>query len=72
MCNCVTELEKKLADTNTALDLAFLINPKTGRTTEKLQIKVKKVDKKARRGPVIIVPTYCPFCGVKQDNGSAG
>lgn len=69
MCDCITALEKKLADTNTALDMAFLINPKTGAMTGKLQIKVAKVDKKLRRGPVIIVPTYCPFCGVKQDNG---
>lgn len=69
MCNCIDDIDRKLATMNTAIDWALLIDPKTGKMAERMQIKVKKADKKVRRGPAMLVPSFCPFCGEKQDNG---
>jgi hypothetical protein len=63
MCDCAQTADKKLADMNTAIDWAWLINPKTGKTAERLQIKTKKVNPRVRKGPAVLVASFCPFCG---------
>lgn len=64
-CRCAANAEKKLTELNTAIDFATLIDPKTGHCQDRLAIRTRKLDPKVRRGPSVIVATYCPFCGVK-------
>jgi hypothetical protein len=63
-CQCAKAADEKLASMNTAVDWATLIAP-DGRTESRFQIKTRKIDQKVRRGPCVLVATYCPFCGVK-------
>lgn len=64
-CKCAKTADAKLAEMNTAIDWATLIHPKNGDMQSRLQIKTRKVDRKVRKGPVVLVATFCPFCGEK-------
>lgn len=63
MCDCLNTIDQKLAGMNTKVDWVLLINPKTGKTVERLHIATVKADKKKRQGAAVLVCAYCPFCG---------
>ena len=59
-CDCIEASRAKLAEMNTALVVTFNMR---GDTYPKLM--VEKADKKNRARPAMVIPTFCPFCGVK-------
>lgn len=58
-CNCLTELDDKLAAYNGVMEVTFSA---TGRTYP--TIMVSKINPRGKRPPCAI-PTFCPFCGTK-------
>ncbi|MDO8908884.1 MAG: hypothetical protein Q7W55_10375 [Pseudohongiella sp.] len=67
-CNCIPELNEKLREHNSRIDLAILL-PEPGRPKlrSRVLIKVEKLDLKKRREFGLLMASYCPFCGVKQE-----
>jgi hypothetical protein len=65
---CVADLNEKLAEHNTRLadTISFSSEPR-----ELIQLTTVKADEKKRGRPVLMYASYCPFCGVKLNNGSA-
>jgi hypothetical protein len=61
-CNCIDEFNAKLADHNTKLGITFGWN-NSGESFVLPTIVTEKIEKRVRKGPVVAVPTYCPFCG---------
>lgn len=65
MCECMTRVNAKLKDRNTKLSVSFCLSADLGDMDTMLLIQTEKVDKKLRTKAVSLVPTFCPFCGVK-------
>lgn len=61
MCKCATKHDAKLREHNVMLDTTFMLS--SGRVYP--TIATIKIDKKNRARPPRVIPTYCPFCGVK-------
>ena len=61
-CNCIDEMNAKLAEQNTKLGLTFGWT-RDGMTFTRPHIETEKIEKRVRKGPVIAVATFCPFCG---------
>lgn len=62
-CPLEPEIAKKLAEHNTKIEhaLCFGENP----VTAELIIRTGKIDSKKRVGPMVLMCTYCPFCGAE-------
>ena len=66
MCNCISEAEKSLKDTNTKLDVPITFNQKSGQlSANRLTIATTKRDPKKREKVNRLFASYCPFCGKK-------
>jgi hypothetical protein len=65
MCNCIEEVNRKIAATgrNTELDIPFTWNRDGSVNAPRVSIKTRKLDDVKREKPLPIIPTYCPFCG---------
>jgi hypothetical protein len=66
MCNCIKKINAELAlnGSNTMLDIPVtFVNGKL--RADRVTIVVAKVDTKKRGRPMMVFPTYCPFCGEK-------
>jgi predicted HNH restriction endonuclease len=63
MCNCIEKINQKLddEDTNTRVHIALSLSGQD----DTIIVSTSKKDPKVRKKPVNILPTYCPFCGVK-------
>ena len=61
MCNCIEEIDKKLAEAGHNTKLETTWNFMTGMVYVK--IGVEKADPKNRKKPALAIPTFCPFCG---------
>lgn len=70
MCDCITEIDKKLADDGLRLEVAFLFsgNSLCTRTYSRLLRKDngRPETRSGRRS--MFAATYCPFCGVKYED----
>ncbi|QDH34006.1 hypothetical protein [Porphyrobacter sp. YT40] len=55
-------MNAKLADHNTKLGLTFGWK-RDGSTFTRPHIETEKIEKRVRKGPVIAVASFCPFCG---------
>ena len=64
MCDCIEEVNKDLAERNTILHEATLVNFKTGASRQTLVIETHKIAN-LRKSAVSVYPSFCPFCGVK-------
>lgn len=64
MCDCIDKVNKTLAEHNTRLDLANVINMKTGVMSLVVEVPTKKIN--PRKPKLRMEPIYCPFCGVKR------
>ncbi|XAI96238.1 hypothetical protein [Microcystis phage Mae-JY29] len=62
-CECIEQMDAKLADHNTKLSLTLGFTGE-GTTFVLPTITTEKIEKRVRKGPAIAVPTFCPFCGV--------
>lgn len=66
MCDCVALVNAHLAPSNTVLDECSMVNFKTGKVRQSLQIKTCKLSRTNKRTRVrTMIPSFCPFCGVK-------
>lgn len=60
MCNCIAEMNQKLAEGGyNAAILTNLFGP------QKATVDTYKPDEKKRGKPPIVIASYCPFCGEK-------
>lgn len=57
-CNCLDEIDARLAGRNTRLKRTFLMRP----FREIPHIVTEKIEPRLR-DQLAVVPTYCPFCG---------
>jgi hypothetical protein len=64
-CNCITEMDAKLADLNTRLVTSFGWRRQTGETFILPTIGTEKLETRKRSKGVTVVPTFCPFCGIR-------
>lgn len=63
-CNCIAEMDAKLAPHNTRIAVTFGF-PRDGSPSYTLPtIGTEKVESRKRGGRAIAIPTFCPFCGV--------
>lgn len=69
MCNCIEEMQAKLKETgrNTQLDIPIVWDRSGSLRTERVAIKVCKLEESKREKPLPILPSYCPFCGEPYD-----
>lgn len=62
-CNCLAQFNEKLKEHNTEIDITFTI-PRDGSPMKSFpKIATSKIEKRKRVGPMIAIPTFCPFCG---------
>jgi len=60
-CGCVKKMNDALAPSNGELDTLYFLT----RGTLVPKLVVIKKDLKNRTKPPILIPNFCPFCGVK-------
>ena len=79
-CECIDQMNAKLADHNTELDLTMCIPRDNSPAFLRPAIRTRKIESRVRKGPAIAIPTFCPFCGEpyqpqpalpKQEGGAA-
>lgn len=66
MCDCINEVNKKLAEKNlnTVIDVPFLMDDDMNVSSKrKASIVTAKADKSVRKKPVSLFAAFCPFCG---------
>lgn len=68
MCNCIQEVDQKLAERNTRLTQALVSG---NWTTPTIMLQTEVIEKKRGAKPVGVFLSYCPFCGEKYEEGSA-
>jgi hypothetical protein len=62
-CECVKEINEKLASRNTRLTQAIVFG---GRDHDGLMLQTEQVESgRGKQKAVAMFLTYCPFCGVK-------
>ena len=64
-CECIHRIDEKLAaaGANTKLKVSFVLDgPRTGMFPV---IGTELIEKKRGASPMTLIPTFCPFCGVK-------
>lgn len=65
MCECNARVNEKLKERNTRLAVSFCLSSDLSEADALLMIQTEKLDKGSRGKPQIVIPTFCPFCGVK-------
>ena len=62
-CDCVNEMNRKLADKNVRIATAYrIVGPKM---LMDLIVASEKIDTSNRKNTPLIIATFCPFCGGK-------
>lgn len=71
-CDCYLQVNRQLAEHNTELDVGsqLLRTPKM-RIIPVIYIATRKVDSSKRVSAARIIAAYCPFCGMKIDDGAS-
>jgi len=67
MCNCISEINKKLEESNlnTRIKEPIILGNNMELQGSKVQIVTEKVDSKIRKKAVAMFSSFCPFCGDK-------
>lgn len=67
-CDCITQINKKLAEQNLELDVIFVNIMTTFDASLGIGTHWKDSNKKIRgKKPTSILVTFCPFCGMKAE-----
>lgn len=66
-CNCLSDFNERLKEHNTKIDVTFVIPRNGGPMRDFPKIETSKIETRKRVGPVIAVPTFCPFCGQRYE-----
>lgn len=62
-CECIAEMDAKLAEHNTRLCVTFGF-PRDGSPASVYPyLKTEKIETRKRVGPALAIPSFCPFCG---------
>lgn len=73
MCNCIREITKKIKeqtkDDMAFIESVFLINTlsEVPKISFKYNARKKDGTKSKNKTEQILIPTFCPFCGVKYE-----
>lgn len=62
-CNCVEEFDNKLREHNTRIDVTIAFPRDGSPAFTRPAISTSKIETRKRGGPVIAMPSFCPFCG---------
>lgn len=65
MCTCMTNINADLKEHNTRLATSFVITRDRKGMDCLPIVQTEKLQTKSRTKPIIVIPTYCPFCGVR-------
>ena len=66
-CTCLKEFNEQLREHNTEITVTFGI-PRDGSPMYiRPKISTEKIETRKRVGPVLVVPTFCPFCGTRYE-----
>lgn len=66
-CTCIEEMDLKLAEHNTRLQVTFGFPRDGSPSYTRPFLGTEKIESRKRGGPALALPTYCPFCGAKYD-----
>lgn len=65
MCDCMTKVNDSLKDRNTRLQTSFILTRDLSGMDCTPLMAVEKLDTAKRVRAMSVIPTFCPFCGVK-------
>ena len=68
MCDCIKNVDEKLAERNTRLTQALVFGNRSAPT---IMLQTEVIEKKRGAKPVGMFLSYCPFCGEKYPEGGA-
>lgn len=68
MCNCIQDINEKLASRNTRLTEALVFGNRSAPT---IMLQTEVIEKKRGAKAVGVFLSYCPFCGEKYPEGEA-
>lgn len=75
-CDCIKQMDAKLAPHNTRLAVTFGFSRATGKSVTLPTILVEKVESRKRGSEALAIASFCPFCGERYDapatNAQAG
>ena len=72
-CKCIGQANSQLEESGYRIATTFLFCTVGSRASVKESpplLLIKRIDgaKRTRKGPPSVICSYCPFCGVKQDD----
>ena len=66
MCECADKVDAMLAESNTTLDRASMVNMESGKCRQSLIVATVRLDSSKKHTKVKrVIPSFCPFCGKK-------
>jgi len=63
-CNCIEQIDKHLAGHNSKLEVGFTFGTEDRPGYEFPALSTEKINKR-NRDRMSVIPTFCPFCGLK-------
>lgn len=66
-CNCIAEMNVKLAPHNGRVSQAIRITADLGRMFSSTVIGTERLDKSKRKPIPTLMATFCPFCGNREN-----
>ena len=64
MCDCMKQVNERLAERNAKLATTFQVTHDMG-IKMRLLVATEKIDKAKRKPVPVVTASFCPFCGEK-------